>query len=331
MKRTIFLSLAFLLLGGTVIFAQKAKVQFINNSPGKDLKLMDIYIDSRKVSDDLPYREASKFMSVNVSRNASIKIGAYDMHCADCSLFKQRAAFEANKSYIVVIDGLESKDGHTPFKGVKIKILETGREKARNNANTDILVHHGATDAPEKVDIKKAGQTAVDDLEYGKFSEYLEVPTQDFTFDLATADGEVISTYNAPLKELKLEGAAITIVASGFIDPSKNNNGPEFGLWVALPKGGKLIKLEKSLSTDTFALTNVSVYPNPASSEFSINLEDYKNTKAHVIDMLGRTLKTANLSGKSTTINVSNLSSGVYFVQLQKGNSLSKALKIQVK
>ncbi|MFO7608912.1 MAG: hypothetical protein R6X35_06905, partial [Candidatus Krumholzibacteriia bacterium] len=32
-------------------------------------------------------------------------------------------------------------------------------------------------------------------------------------------------------------------MASGFLNPDLNSNGPEFGLWVALASGGELIEL----------------------------------------------------------------------------------------
>ncbi|WP_141508811.1 DUF4397 domain-containing protein, partial [Candidatus Chloroploca asiatica] len=52
-----------------------------------------------------------------------------------------------------------------------------------------------------------------------------------------------VATYAAPLQTLGLEGAAITVLASGFLNPANNSDGPAFGLYVALASGGDLIAL----------------------------------------------------------------------------------------
>src|SRR5690606_29334051 len=60
---------------------------------------------------------------------------------------------------------------------------------------------------------------------------------------LAPAGGDNILLYAAPLQSLGLNGSAITVVASGFLNPAANQNGEAFGLWVALADGGDLIPL----------------------------------------------------------------------------------------
>ena len=86
--------------------------------------------------------------------------------------------------------------------------------------------------------------TIVNDASYGDFAGYLELPTVDFTLQVRTADNAaIVATYAAPLQTLGLAGAALTVYASGFLNPANNSNGPAFGLWVALPTGGALIPL----------------------------------------------------------------------------------------
>ena len=77
--------------------------------------------------------------------------------------------------------------------------------------------------------------TVVDDLAYGTFTEYLEVPTVDLTLQVRTANNTaIVAAYAAPLATLGLEGEAITVLASGFLDPEMNSNGEGFGLYAAL-------------------------------------------------------------------------------------------------
>jgi hypothetical protein len=52
-----------------------------------------------------------------------------------------------------------------------------------------------------------------------------------------------VGEYQAPLATLGLQDSAITVLASGFLDPSSNSNGAGFGLFAALASGGDFIPL----------------------------------------------------------------------------------------
>ena len=72
----------------------------------------------------------------------------------------------------------------------------------------------------------------------------MELPTADYTLQINTADGSTgVVAYAAPLATLGLDGAAFVAVASGFLDPTQNSDGPAFGVFVALPTGGAMIPL----------------------------------------------------------------------------------------
>jgi hypothetical protein len=111
--------------------------------------------------------------------------------------------------------------------------------------NTDVLVHHGSPDAPT-VDVvnQDGGAVLVDDISYTEFQGYLELPTDDYLIDITTSDGSTtVAGYQAYLAELGLADAAVTVFASGFLDPGANQDGPAFGLWVSLASGGALVEL----------------------------------------------------------------------------------------
>jgi hypothetical protein len=113
-----------------------------------------------------------------------------------------------------------------------------------NTDETDLLVFHGSTDAPEVSVWLMGGESALFTFGYGDFAGYLGLPTDDYVLEIRTADGETtVVTYEAPLQTLGLEGAAITVVASGFLNPASNSDGPAFGLYVATAAGGDLIPL----------------------------------------------------------------------------------------
>ena len=73
----------------------------------------------------------------------------------------------------------------------------------------------------------------------------------------------------------------------------------------------------------------LNIYPNPATNQITMGFElaETKNTSIEIKNILGQTVKTINGSAflKGTNkieIDVSDLTSGLYFVQLQSGNKL---------
>ncbi len=87
--------------------------------------------------------------------------------------------------------------------------------------------------------------TLIDDLGYAEYSNgYLNLPTSDYSIQIRNESGtDVVAQYSAPLQTLGLNGQALVVVASGFLDPANNSGGESFGLWVALPSGGNLVEL----------------------------------------------------------------------------------------
>jgi hypothetical protein len=136
--------------------------------------------------------------------------------------------------------------GYNPATPFDIYVYDMGREMASNPANSDVLVIHGSTDAPI-VDVVETGVgagTIVDNLAYGDFAGYLELMTDDYVLAIRDETGTVtVASYDAPLETLGLNGQAMAVIASGFLDPTMNNNGAAFGLFVALPSGGELVEL----------------------------------------------------------------------------------------
>lgn len=78
-----------------------------------------------------------------------------------------------------------------------------------------------------------------------------------------------------------------------------------------------------SLSVETIAENTVSVYPNPATT--TLNIEVKENTIIKIVNVLGVTVSTQTLTTGANKIDVSNFTTGVYFVR--SGNSIVKFIK----
>ncbi len=75
-------------------------------------------------------------------------------------------------------------------------------------------------------------------------------------------------------------------------------------------------------NTEEAGTTDISVYPNPANTEFTIGLNpNQSNLELEVYDVLGNKVINTLLTNQTSTINIEQLSNGLYFVRLMDVNS----------
>lgn len=88
-----------------------------------------------------------------------------------------------------------------------------------------------------------------------------------------------------------------------------------------------------SINEKEGAMNNVNIYPNPASSNVTIELENNQGVSSiHVVDMLGKTVKVINTGNQDgvNTVNVNDLNEGFYFVNILSGNKIIQSKKLIV-
>ena len=270
-----------LIIGGSLLpsfaNAQTARLQIVHNSADAAASSVDIYVNGALTYNDVDFRTATAFGDVPAGVELNVGIALSTSTSVNDTLVNFPVTLAANETYVVVADGIISGSGYTLPNSFGLSVYGMGRESATNSANTDVLVHHGATDAPT-VDVYETGVGAgliVDDLAYTDFQGYLELPTADYTLEVRDATGAVtVAAYSAPLSTLSLDGNALIVVASGFLNPANNNNGADFGLFVALPSGGALIPLPAVNSTTA----RLQIIHNSADlAAATINIKDRKS------------------------------------------------------
>jgi len=296
-----------------------ARVQVIHNSPDQLAGAVDVYLDDQLLIDNFAFRTATPFVDVPAGVNISLGVAPPNSTSAADILTAFDVILEPGETYIVVADGLVTPFGYDPFVAFSLEVYPSGRESAAQAGFTDVLVHHGSTDAPT-VDVVETsvtgGVTIVDDLSYASFAGYLELPTLDYTLDVRDATGTTtVQSYGAPLATLGLDGAALVVVASGFLNPAANLNGPAFGLYAALPTGGALIPLPL-VTTSTDGLpegASISFFPNPATDILMLQLENLDVRQVRLHDLSGREIPVRYTQGGDTIrIPVSGLPTGTY-------------------
>jgi hypothetical protein len=295
---------------------------------------VDVWLNGEMLLDDFMFRTASPFVDVPANTDLVVAIQPSNSTSAENPLASFTYNLAGGQKYILVANGIVSPTGYEPAEPFNIWVYPGAREMATDMSNTDVLVFHGSTDAPT-VDIWEVGVGAgqiIDDLMYADFAGYLELPTDNYSLQIRDETGTVtVATYNAPLAAFDLDGYAISVLASGFLNPAVNNDGADFGLWVALPMGGQLIELPSLLTgleeEDYLDESAFRVYPNPARNNLSIEFSSKADQQVEVgiYDLLGTKVYSSieNVQKDEIiqrTVEVSNLTSGMYILRINDGS-----------
>ena len=75
-------------------------------------------------------------------------------------------------------------------------------------------------------------------------------------------------------------------------------------------------------------LANTVIYPNPVTDQMTVRISNVDVTDLTVIDAYGRLVMTSKVNGDTEILNLSNLSSGMYFVQFRDHNTILGTQKI---
>lgn len=319
-----------------------ARVQVIHNSADAAAAEVDVYINDELALDDFAFRTATPFLDLPAGVDLAVGVAPGNSDGPEDIIATFDFNLEDGGSYVIVANGIVSPVGYSPAQPFDLDVFATGQESSPVGT-TSVLVAHGSTDAPV-VDVAELaildGATLVDDIAYGEFAGYLEVPTANYALQVQTSAGAPVATYEAPLATLGLDEAAITVVASGFLAPANNSNGPAFGLWVALTSGGALVPLPLVTNVGIVESTDdglsLEAWPNPANDVLNLNIAATEDRRIGltITDMTGRVamegpVSMLNAGENRMTVDLSSLSNGLYTLSLT-GNNGVRTLPLQV-
>jgi len=317
-----------------------ARVQVMHNSADAAAAEVDVWLNNTLLIDNFAFRTASPFIDAPAGVDFDVVIQPANSTDTTNALARFTYNLAGGGKYILVANGIVIPTGYNPATPFNIYVYDLGREFAMESANTDVLVFHGSTDAPV-VDVYETGVGAgliVDNLAYGAFAGYLQLPTADYVLEVRDETGTVtVGSYMAPLASLGLQGQSLAVVASGFLNPANNNNGAGFGLFGVLPSGGFFIPLVLT-NTDESALNSskITTYPNPVSDKLTVefNSEMASAVNFQMYNSAGKLVRNGNpgamaFKGQNFSVDVSDLPSGLYILTLNDGKSKISS-KIQV-
>ncbi len=344
------LKLLFLLL---MIFqishSQIAKIQFIHNAPDISITEVDVYVDDILVVDNLAFKTGSAFIEVPFDGNmAQISISnATDESDVFVSLERMLVDQE---NYYAVIDGILDTDAYTDVEPFGIYVYAGAQLEAINIGALDILVHHGAIGFDHTLDVQGT-QILAFPLEMARtlsFSEYSD-EVDGFPYSMWESQGDIaveIGDYGGnigggllsdfefnfnfelPSESVDLENQAILMLLSGFQNPEVNNDGQPFDVFYLTPEGGDF--RSATLSVDDITVSSMIVYPNPVQEMLTIKTFS-SQAKGALYDVQGRLIYENISIDNTTTIDLSALKSGVYFLQLTDQNNNASTVRRIIK
>ena len=222
-----------------------ANVQVIHNSPDPAAASVDVYLNGALLPalTGVDFRTATSFLEAPAGVDIVVDVVPAGADLST-SVFTETFNLAEDENYIIVANGVLDTSGFVTDNAFELTVYAGAQTAALDPAQVDVLVHHGSPDAPA-VDVNEStAGNLVSNIAYPEFQGYLNLAVADYTLEIAAAGTpEALVAYSAPLATLGgFEGAAITVVASGFLgDDASMDNG--FGLWVATAAGGALVEL----------------------------------------------------------------------------------------
>jgi hypothetical protein len=330
-----------------------ARLQVIHNAADPAADTVDVYVNGEILLDDFAFRAATPFIDVPGETLLTIGVAPGTSASAEDALASFDVTLASGETYVVVANGVLDPDSFAvnpdgKATGFTLFVKAGAQEMAMAEGNVEFAVLHGSTDAPTVDVYARDVAQLVDDAAYGDITDYLSVPPADYTLDITDATGTTtVASFLAPLAGLA-DGAAF-VFASGFFDPAANNNGPGFGIFVALPNGdvlelpaaaARLMAAESRAANDAGSLAQLPEdfglaqnYPNPFNPEtvISFQLPEASDVVLNIYNIRGQLINTlVNASYSAGTHQVvwngqdlsgNVVAGGLYIYKIRASNS----------
>jgi hypothetical protein len=310
------------------------RLQAIHNCADAAATSVDVWFRSATTGtaavlllDNFAFRTASPFIDVPTAQVVTLSIAPPTSTSVASALANFTYNLAPSSKYQLIASGILSPLGYSPSStAAPFSLIANAnvRERALVNSNTDVLIFHGATDAPAVNIVSPPSTTLASALTYSNYNSigYNALPTANYTVNV-NSGSVTVASYQAPLAALSLTGQAITVLASGFLTPASNSNGPAFGLFAAAATGGSLIPLPSivitAIGNKTELQNKLSVYPNPFSERVTISNQSELNLTIEVSDITGKLIKSVQSNESSISMDLNELTTGVYFITVNNG------------
>ena len=335
---------------GTVVefpaYVPQARLQVIHNAADVAAASVDIYLWNTVTNslvvklDDFAFRAATPFVDVPANEALDVIIAAPSSANEADAVIATIPVGELTdmETYVVFANGVLDPSSYAAnpdgiSTGFELLVKPMAREEAVSD-NVEFFVLHGSTDAPTVDVIARNVATLVDDAPYKAMTDYIEVPAASYVLDVTPGsdNSTIVASFEADLSGLA--GGSAVVFASGFLNPSANQNGAAFSIFAALADGNvvefsQIITDIRNVDGNTLPASYSlnQNYPNPfnPSTVISFSIPNSEFVSLKIYNILGSEISTLlnedlNAGSYQVDFNASNLASGTYFYQINAGS-----------
>ncbi len=292
-----------------------ARVQFIHNCADTTGDTIDVYAGSERAINDFVFRNSTPFVEFYGNTPITFGIAPRNSSSSADASYTQTITFDSLGTHVVVANGIKSAAGYSPLTPFRLTKYNNARETPTNNSDHDVLFCNGSTDATN-LTVNTSSGTWFSNIAFDNFAGYQSVAASAATvLGLAGTSG----SYGSFITNFPGQGEALTLVACGFADSTKNSKGPKLHLYYARPSGGALVRLPV-YSVSVPGVENersTRIYPNPANDILYIKSKA-PIQRVSIVNTVGVQVK--NIQTQVNTVDISNLPTGVYIAEVQTTN-----------
>ncbi|NNF58184.1 MAG: DUF4397 domain-containing protein [Rhodothermaceae bacterium] len=317
-----------------------ARVQAIHNAPDPSVAVVDLYANGILLLDDVAFRTASPYLDAPAFIPLEIGVAPGTSTSAAEVFYTFSITLQPNQTVQFIAVGVREPGDFAPnpdglSTALNVLVNDDARETTADPTMAEVNVVHGSPDAPT-VDVgatviltgeARGGVLLADEIAYTGLTSSVAIEPHNVIFIEDEFNSLPFGSYWAT-PELG-PGVVATVLLSGFLDPTQNQDGPSFSPMIVLSDGAAMVLDPVVVAVEHHeglpgALAIRSISPNPSASTVRIifDLAEQADVTAEVFDALGRQVLTVAPqarpvgAGQHIRLDTAELPAGAYVLRL---------------